>query len=91
MRAFINLGKLLKQKRMERRLTQNELLLLLGKGDVYFISNWESGQRAPPAHIFEKIIKVLNLNRKIVVETMLKDSLLDIQSKVYKRVHQKRR
>lgn len=81
---FQNLGTYLKEKRAQSGYTQTELSKIL-KVHVQFVSNWERGLCAPPSHCFHDIIDVLNLDREHLVEVMLTDSKLIIQSKVFKK------
>jgi hypothetical protein len=52
---------------------------------VQFVSNWERGLCAPPSHCFHELIEILKLNREQLVDAMLIDSKLVIESKVYKK------
>lgn len=85
MREFTNLGAFLKKKRIDRNLTQRDLAYALEDVHIQFVSNWERGLCAPPAHSFEKIIEVLKINRETLVSVMLEDSRMAIEAKVYKR------
>lgn len=91
MREFSNLGLLLKNKRLERKLTQKEVGLSLGSVNTQFVSNWERGLCAPPSHSFEKLIVLLKIERETLVEVMLQDSFLLIQSKVYRKKSSKKK
>lgn len=81
---FQNLGMYLKEKRVTSGYTQTELSKIL-KVHVQFVSNWERGLCAPPSHCFHDIIDVLKLDRKHLVEVMLIDSKIIIESKVFKK------
>lgn len=85
MAEFQNLGNFLKQKRVDSGLTQSELAAKLGDVHSQFVSNWERGLCAPPSHSFQKLIDVLKINRDRMVEVMLEDSKLVIESKVLKK------
>ena len=91
MREFTQLGIYLQKKRLEKNLTQNELAHSVGKIHTQFVSNWERGLCAPPSHAFAKLIEVLKIDQKALVEIMLQDSLMVIQSKVYKKAPKKKR
>lgn len=85
MAEFNHLGTYLREKRLEKDLSQAELARTLKDVHVQFVSNWERGLCAPPSHSFQKLIEVLKLNRDELVEVMLKDSRSVIEGKVYKK------
>lgn len=80
---FQNLGKYLKNKRVQANYTQAELAEALGNVHTQFVSNWERGLCAPPNHCFHTLISTLKLSRVELVEAMLVDSKKIIESKVY--------
>ncbi len=82
---FKNLGKYLRIKRDESELTQQGLAQKLGGMNTQFVSNWERGLCAPPSHAFESVIRILKLDRKIIVDEMMKDSKIQIEAAVYKK------
>lgn len=79
MPEFERLGKFLKQKRIEKDLTQLELANTLGNVHSQFISNWERGLCAPPSHSLQSLIKL----REELVLVMLEDSRSVIEKKVF--------
>lgn len=85
MAEFHHLGAFLKQKRIDAEYTQAELASELGDIHSQFVSNWERGLCAPPGHSLQKLIDLLKLNREKLVDVMLADSKVVIQSKVYKK------
>lgn len=85
MREFSNLGNFLKNKRIERNLTQRELADALTDVHSQFVSNWERGLCAPPSHCFQDLIELLKINREALVNVMLEDSKATIEAKVYKK------
>ena len=85
MAEFHHLGTFLKQKRVDAGYTQAELAASLGDVHSQFVSNWERGLCAPPGHCFQKLIDLLKLNRDKLVEVMLADARVEIESKVYKK------
>lgn len=85
MAEFNHLGTFLREKRLEKELSQAELARTLKDVHVQFVSNWERGLCAPPSHSFQKLIEVLRLNREDLVEVMLRDSRSVIESKVFKK------
>jgi transcriptional regulator with XRE-family HTH domain len=85
MAAFKYLGSYLRQKRLDSGYTQSELAASLGDVHSQFVSNWERGLCAPPGHSLHKLIDVLRLNRDKLVEVMLEDSRIVIESKIFKK------
>ena len=83
MTEFSNLGQYLKQKRLGLKLTQSELAGLLKNIHIQFVSNWERGLCAPPAHCLENLIEVLDLSREKLVKVMVEDSRIAIEAKVF--------
>ena len=83
--TFKNLGNYLKIKRVELGLTQKGLAEKLEGVHSQFVSNWERGLCAPPSHSFEDVIRILKLDRKILVEVMLKDSRIQIEAAVFRK------
>lgn len=85
MAEFNYLGEYLREKRLEKDLSQAELARALNDVHVQFVSNWERGLCAPPGHSFHRLIEVLKLNRETLVDVMLKDSRSVIEGRVYKK------
>ncbi|PIS10466.1 MAG: XRE family transcriptional regulator [Bdellovibrio sp. CG10_big_fil_rev_8_21_14_0_10_47_8] len=91
MREYRQLGLFLKEKRVQCGYTQVELAEKLGSIHSQFISNWERGMCAPPSHIFSQLIVVLKLKHEKLIDVMLKDSRVAIESKVYKNARDKKK
>jgi len=85
MAEFKNMGTYLRQKRLDSGYTQSELASSLGDVHSQFVSNWERGLCAPPGHSLHKLIDVLKLSREKLVDVMLEDSRVVIESKVFKK------
>lgn len=83
MSEYLNLGKYLKVKRVSAGFTQAELANSLGDIHVQFVSNWERGRCAPPHHCFQKLISVLSLSRKTLVDRMVADSKIAVEKRIY--------
>ena len=79
---YSQLGKFLKEQRVKSSFTQNEVSQAL-KVHVQFVSNWERGTCAPPAHCFDKLIDLLHINRQKIVEVMVIDAKAAIEEKVF--------
>lgn len=86
---FTSLGNFLKQKRVSKGLTQRELAEALGNLNSQFVSNWERGLCAPPGHAFQRLIDLLSINRKELVEVMLVDSRKVIERKIFPKKQRK--
>lgn len=87
-REFGNLGKLLKEKRMQLGYTQSEVGEKLAI-HTQFVSNWERGLCAPPNHSFQKIISLFKLDRTQLADVMMADSKISIDAKVFKKKSKK--
>jgi transcriptional regulator with XRE-family HTH domain len=85
MAEFKHMGTYLRQKRLDSGYTQSELASSLGDVHSQFVSNWERGLCAPPGHSLHKLIDVLKLSREKLVDVMLEDSRVVIESKVFKK------
>lgn len=79
---YRNLGSFLKSARLTVGFTQVEVSEAV-KVHVQFVSNWERGLCAPPGHCFDKLITYLKINREHLVQAMMSDCKLSIESKVY--------
>lgn len=81
-KEFRNLGKLLKDKRVESGLTQAEVGQKL---DIHtqFVSNWERGLCSPPNHSFQRVIALFKLDRAMLADVMMADSKISIDAKVF--------
>jgi transcriptional regulator with XRE-family HTH domain len=90
MTQFKFLGKFLKQKRLEASFSQMELSEQLEIHNQ-FISNWERGLCAPPAHSFIRVIEILKVDRRKLVEEMLKDSRAVIEAVVFEKTKTKKK
>jgi transcriptional regulator with XRE-family HTH domain len=91
MAEFTNLGKFLKKKRSEKKLTQKDLALALGGMNSQFVSNWERGLCAPPSHSVEDLIQILKINRQALVNVMLADARISIEARILKKSPKKNR
>jgi len=85
MAEFHQMGLFLKKKRIEAGFTQSQLASKLGDVHSQFVSNWERGLCAPPGHSLQKVIDLLKINREKLVEVMLVDAQVEIESRVYKK------
>jgi transcriptional regulator with XRE-family HTH domain len=67
--AFYELGQYLRQKRLEKGLSQVEVAKKLGYSSQ-FIANWERGVSSPPMQALKKIVDIYNINQRDFLETM---------------------
>lgn len=81
---YKNLGRHLKVKRIAAGYSQSELAKKL-KVHVQFVSNWERGICAPPAHCFQLTLDILKADREKIVVVMLLDAKKSIQAKIFKK------
>lgn len=86
---YENLGKYLKEKRLQAKYTQASLAEKLNGMHNQFISNWERGLCAPPSHSLDNLIKVLKLNRSELMDAMMADQELSIKKFIYKKQNSK--
>lgn len=68
-----NLGKILKQKRVQKGFTQEELGFIIGNVHSQYVSNWERGICAPPENKKSSLTKILNLDKKEIEKALKKD------------------
>lgn len=81
---YKNLGKHLKEKRIAAGYSQSILAKKL-KVHVQFVSNWERGICAPPAHCFQQTLDILKADREKIVVVMLLDAKRSIVAKIFKK------
>lgn len=67
------LSKYIKEKRIEREMTQNELASKLGY-TAQFVANWERGVSSPPGHALKKLVSVLKIPAQELVDVMTEQS-----------------
>lgn len=72
-RQFEGLGKILKEKRMQVGLSQEELAIKLGFTSAQMVSNWERGKCYPPLKKLKSLVKELNLDAESVLSYFLTD------------------
>ena len=67
--AFYELGQYLRQKRLEKGLSQVNVAKKLGYSSQ-FIANWERGVSSPPMQALKKIVDMYGINQRDFLETM---------------------
>jgi transcriptional regulator with XRE-family HTH domain len=77
-------GDLIKQYRVQRDLTQEELSHLLNFDTPQFISNIERGIAKTPLNVLGRLIQILNIPEKDVVELMVTDYRSNLVTEISK-------
>lgn len=67
-------GLYLKEKRVNAKLSQNDVAELLGYTSAQFISNWERGLCSPPMDVLQRLIKLYKADPRHLVQLMLEDN-----------------
>ncbi len=67
------LANLLKTRRIELGIKQQEISEKLGYGSPQFISNWERGISDPPPKKVRQLAKILELDPEIIFDEMERD------------------
>lgn len=70
---YINIGKLIREKREARDMTQLEVSKLLGYETSQFVSLFERGMSKVPNDVLAKLIHILGLNRHYIYKMMIDD------------------
>lgn len=65
----------LKNKRIERELSQKEVSDKLGYTTPQFISNWERGLSAPPIDVFKKIASLYQISSEEMFDIFLSEEI----------------
>lgn len=83
MAEHVNLGKLLRQKRLAKGLTQLELGEKLEGIHSQFVSSWELGECTPPTRCLPGLVEILDVTQEALVQAMVKDAKIAIEKKIY--------
>lgn len=70
---YINIGKLIREKREAKDMTQLEVSKLLGYETSQFVSLFERGMSKVPNDVLAKLIHILGLNRHYIYKMMIDD------------------
>jgi len=68
----MNLSNYIKQRRIDKGLTQAEVAKVLGYKNAQFVSNIERGVAGPPPKHIRKLIKLLDLDKNMVMGILMK-------------------
>ncbi len=64
---------LIKEKRIEKGLSQSKLAKALGYSTGQFVSNWERGESYPPVDRMAKLSLLFDLEKDILFDLFLKE------------------
>lgn len=69
---FIIMGEFIRKKRVEKGLTQTQVSKALGYSSSQFISNIERGLASPPFKALKKLMGILDLDEREVMDVLLR-------------------
>lgn len=76
------LAEFLKNRRIQKGLTQSAVAEKLGYTTSQFISNWERGISSPPMKTLKKLSKMYGVSPEEVYEIVLEVSVQEVTSKL---------
>lgn len=91
MSMFVRLGSLLKDKRVEKGITQMALARELGYSSPQFVSNWERGMCSPAFDTLPVICKMLGIPKKEIIEIILDETRNELEANFGRNVKSKAR
>jgi transcriptional regulator with XRE-family HTH domain len=65
------LGFYLRQKRELVNLTQAQVAEAVGYTTAQYVSNWERGASSPPAQGLRKLVKILHIDRREILDILV--------------------
>lgn len=74
-----NVSVYLREKRIQKNLTQSEVAEKLGYSSPQFVSNWERGLCNPPLEAIATLIDMYDLPKREVVELLLEQTRREIE------------
>lgn len=80
MSMFIRLGNLLKEKRIEKGITQMSLAKDLGYSSPQFVSNWERGMCSPAFDTLPQVCKILGIPKKEIIEIIIDETRSELEA-----------
>lgn len=80
MSMFIRLGTLLKEKRIEKGITQMSLAKELGYSSPQFVSNWERGMCSPAFDTLPTVCKILGIPKKEIIEIIIDETRSELEA-----------
>ena len=81
----LTLGKLLKQQRIQKNLTQGDVSKLLGYSSPQFVSNWERELARPPMETMGKLLDLYGIDKREFVEFWVEEQRSIITHILYKK------
>lgn len=91
MSMFVRLGSLLKEKRIEKGITQMSLARELGYSSPQFVSNWERGMCSPAFDTLPLVCKILGIPKKEIIEIILDETRSELEANFSRGVKTKSR
>lgn len=79
------LNQYLKQKRVDRGLSQLEVAKVLGYTSPQFVSNWERGLVSPPLDTMAVLIDLYKMKPEEVIAKILDETREDLETKLLRR------
>lgn len=80
MSMFVRLGSLLKDKRVEKGITQMSLARELGYSSPQFVSNWERGMCSPAFDTLPTICKILGIPKREIIEIIIDETRNELEA-----------
>lgn len=80
MSMFVRLGTLLKEKRIEKGITQMSLARDLGYSSPQFVSNWERGMCSPAFDTLPTVCKILGIPKKEIIEIIIDETRSELEA-----------
>jgi transcriptional regulator with XRE-family HTH domain len=80
--TYLELGTLIRNYRQNKEMTQLELAQKLGYDSTQFISLFERGYSKVPHNILGKLIVILGIPEKNVLEILIKDYEVNLKSEI---------
>ena len=72
-KLYINIGKLIREKREQKELTQLQLAKMLGYETSQFVSLFERGLSKVPNDVLAKLIHLIGIDRHYIYKMMIED------------------
>lgn len=80
--TYQELGLLIRKYRQDKEMTQLDLAKKLGYDSTQFISLFERGVSKVPNNILGKLIVILGIPEKVVLQILIKDYELSLKSEI---------
>jgi transcriptional regulator with XRE-family HTH domain len=80
MSKFERLGRLLKDARINKAMTQMDLAEMLGYTSPQFVSNWERGLCSPAFEALPTLARVLSIPKREIIEIILEETKVELEA-----------